>query len=94
LLNIPRHVRRLEIAQSTLHGQGAVLDERRSAGPDCARCGLENLIDMRANYGTTLFSPALSGERKPLRRIAIMHQGKLDALGTCKELKLAGPGTR
>jgi ABC-2 type transport system ATP-binding protein len=56
----------------------------------------KHLVDLRANYGTTLFFTThyLEEAQSYCDRIAIMHLGKLDALGTCKELEasLGGDG--
>jgi len=62
---------------------------RPSAGPDCARCRLETPGRSAANYGTTLFFTThyLEEAQSHCDRIAIMHLGKLDALGTCTELE-------
>jgi ABC-2 type transport system ATP-binding protein len=49
----------------------------------------KHLVDLRANYGTTLFFTThyLEEAESHCDRIAIMHMGKVDALGTCKELE-------
>ena len=49
----------------------------------------KHLVDLRANYGTTLFFTThyLEEAESHCDRIAIMHLGKVDALGTCKELE-------
>ena len=55
----------------------------------------KHLVDMRANYGTTLFFTThyLEEAENHCDRIAIMHLGKVAALGTCKELEASlGPG--
>ena len=55
----------------------------------------KHLVDLRANYGTTLFFTThyLEEAESHCDRIAIMHLGKVDALGTCKELEVSlGPG--
>jgi ABC-2 type transport system ATP-binding protein len=48
-----------------------------------------HLIDLRASYGTTLFFTThyLGGAESYCDRMAIMHLGKVAALGTCKELE-------
>ena len=90
-------VRRLEIAQSTLHRPKVLFLDEPTVGLDpIARDAVwKHLIDMRANYGTTLFFTThyLEEAEAHCDRIAIMQQGKLDALGTCKELETSlGPG--
>jgi len=90
-------VRRLEIAQSTLHRPKVLFLDEPTVGLDpIARDAVwKHLIDMRANYGTTLFFTThyLEEAESHCDRIAIMHLGKLDALGTSKELEASlGPG--
>ena len=84
-------VRRLEIAQSTLHRPRVLFLDEPTVGLDpIARDAVwKHLIDMRANYGTTLFFTThyLEEAESHCDRIAIMHQGKMAALGTCKELE-------
>ena len=47
------------------------------------------LVDLRANYGTTLFFTThyLEEAESHCDRMAIMHLGKVAALGTCQELE-------
>ena len=84
-------VRRLEIAQSTLHRPRVLFLDEPTVGLDpIARDAVwKHLIDLRANYGTTLFFTThyLEEAESHCDRIAIMHLGKLVALGTCKELE-------
>jgi len=84
-------VRRLEIAQSTLHRPRVLFLDEPTVGLDpIARDAVwKHLIDLRANYGTTLFFTThyLEEAESHCDRIAIMHQGKVAALGTCKELE-------
>jgi ABC-2 type transport system ATP-binding protein len=49
----------------------------------------KHLVDMRANYGTTLFFTThyLEEAESHCDRMAIMHLGKMAALGTCQELE-------
>jgi ABC-2 type transport system ATP-binding protein len=86
-------VRRLEIAQSTLHRPRVLFLDEPTVGLDAV---WKHLVDLRANYGTTLFFTThyLEEAQSYCDRIAIMHLGKLDALGTCKELEasLGGDG--
>jgi len=90
-------VRRLEIAQSMLHRPKVLFLDEPTVGLDpIARDAVwKHLVDLRANSGTTLFFTThyLEEAESHCDRIAIMHQGKLDALGTCKELEASlGPG--
>jgi len=84
-------VRRLEIAQSTLHRPQVLFLDEPTVGLDpIARDAVwKHLVDLRANYGTTLFFTThyLEEAESHCDRIAIMHLGKVDALGTCKELE-------
>jgi ABC-2 type transport system ATP-binding protein len=56
----------------------------------------KHLVDLRANYGTTLFFTThyLEEAESHCDRIAIMHLGKVAALGTSRELEasLGGAG--
>jgi ABC-2 type transport system ATP-binding protein len=84
-------VRRLEIAQSTLHRPKMLFLDEPTVGLDpIARDAVwKHLVDMRANYGTTLFFTThyLEEAESHCDRIAIMQLGKVAALGTCQELE-------
>jgi len=84
-------VRRLEIAQSTLHRPRVLFLDEPTVGLDpIARDAVwKHLIDLRANYGTTLFFTThyLEEAESHCDRLAIMHLGKIAALGTSEELK-------
>lgn len=84
-------VRRLEIAQSALHRPKVLFLDEPTVGLDpIARDAVwKHLVDLRANYGTTLFFTThyLEEAESHCDRIAIMHLGKMAALGTCKELE-------
>jgi ABC-2 type transport system ATP-binding protein len=84
-------VRRLEIAQATLHRPRVLfLDEPTVGLEPIARDAVwKHLIDLRDQYGTTLFLTThyLEDAESHCDRIAIMHMGKLAALGTLKELE-------
>jgi ABC-2 type transport system ATP-binding protein len=84
-------VRRLEIAQSTLHRPKVLFLDEPTVGLDpIARDAVwKHLQDLRANYGTTLFFTThyLEEAQSHCDRIAIMHLGKVAALGTVNELE-------
>jgi ABC-2 type transport system ATP-binding protein len=84
-------VRRLEIAQSTLHRPRVLFLDEPTVGLDpIARDAVwKHLVDLRSNYGTTLFFTThyLEEAEKYCDRMAIMHLGKVAALGTTKELE-------
>jgi ABC-2 type transport system ATP-binding protein len=84
-------VRRLEIAQSTLHRPRVLFLDELTVGLDpIARNAVwKHLVDLRKNYGTTLFLTThyLEEAETHCDRIAIMHLGQVAALGTCKELE-------
>jgi ABC-2 type transport system ATP-binding protein len=90
-------VRRLEIAQSTMHRPCVLFLDEPTVGLDpIARDAVWNhLVDLKTNYGTTLFFTThyLEEAESHCDRMAIMHLGKVAALGTCKELeKTLGDG--
>ena len=84
-------VRRLEIAQSTLHRPRVLFLEEPTVGLDpIARDAVwKHLVNLRDHYGTTLFFTThyLEEAESHCDRMAIMHLGKVAALGTCKELE-------
>jgi ABC-2 type transport system ATP-binding protein len=91
-------VRRLEIAQSTLHRPRVLFLDEPTVGLDpIARDAVwKHLVDLRRKYGTTLFLTThyLEEAETYCDRIAIMHLGKVAALGSCQELEasLGGEG--
>jgi ABC-2 type transport system ATP-binding protein len=91
-------VRRLEIAQSTLHRPPVLFLDEPTVGLDpIARDAVwKHLVDLRTHYGTTLFFTThyLEEAQSYCDRIAIMRAGKVDALGTYQELEasLGGSG--
>ena len=91
-------VRRLEIAQSTLHRPRVLFLDEPTVGLDpIARDAVwKHLVDLRTNYGTTLFFTThyLEEAESYCDRIAIMHRGKVAALGTGKELEASLGGGR
>ena len=84
-------VRRLEIALSTLHRPRVLFLDEPTVGLDpIARDAVwQHLVDLRTNYGTTLFFTThyLEEAESHCDRIAIMHLGKIAGLGTCRELE-------
>ncbi len=90
-------VRRLEIAQSTLHRPRVLFLDEPTVGLDpIARDAVwKHLVDLRATYGTTLLfiTHYMDEAEEYCDRIAIMYQGKIAALGTAKELEAAYGGT-
>jgi ABC-2 type transport system ATP-binding protein len=84
-------VRRLEIALATLHRPKVLFLDEPTVGLDpIARDAVwKLLVDLRANYGTTLFFTThyLEEAQTYCDRMAIMHLGKVAAIGTCNELE-------
>ncbi len=72
-------VRRLEIAQATLHWPRVLFLDEPTVGPDMiARDAVwKHLVDLRTNYGTTLVltTHCLEDAESHCDRIAIMHMG-------------------
>ena len=89
-------VRRLEIAQSTIHRPPVLFLDEPTVGLDpIARDAVwKHLVDLRTGYGTTLFFTThyLEEAESHCDRIAIMHQGGVAALGTSEELKSSFDG--
>jgi ABC-2 type transport system ATP-binding protein len=86
-------IRRLEIAQSTLHSPCVLFLDEPAIGLDpVARMALwDHIGRLRADIGTTIFlTTHLMEEADTLcGRVAIMNQGKVAAIGTPAELKAA-----
>jgi ABC-2 type transport system ATP-binding protein len=84
-------IRRLEIAQSTLHRPRLVFLAEPTVGLDpIARSAVwEHLDRLRDNYGTTTFFTThyMDEAENHCERVAIMHMGSLAALGIRPELK-------
>lgn len=84
-------IRRLEIAQSTLHRPKVLFLDEPTVGLDplARRAVWEMVTQLRQAYGTTVFlTTHLMDEADALcDRIGIMHKGKLVALGSPSELK-------
>ena len=84
-------IRRLEIAQSTLHHPKVLFLDEPTIGLDplARRAVWEMMTKLREDYGTTLFlTTHLMDEADALcDHIGIMHKSKLVAVGSPKELK-------
>jgi ABC-2 type transport system ATP-binding protein len=84
-------IRRLEIAQSIMHRpQVLFLDEPTIGLDPLARNAVwDHITELRESFGTTIFMTThLMDEADSLcHRVAIMHRGKLVAIGAPAELK-------
>jgi ABC-2 type transport system ATP-binding protein len=84
-------VRRLEIGQSILHRPAVVfLDEPTTGLDPVARNALWGHIrELRQKYGTTLFLTThyMEEAQELCDRIAIMDKGRIEVMGTLKELR-------
>jgi ABC-2 type transport system ATP-binding protein len=84
-------IRRLEIAQSMLHRPKVLFLDEPTVGldPIARRAVWEHIQRLRADYGTTiLLTTHYMEEADELcNRVAIMHLGKVAAIGTPAELK-------
>ena len=91
-------IRRLEIAQSMLHRPRVLFLDEPTVGLDpLARQAVwEHIEQLRADYGTTiLLTTHYMEEADSLcDRVAIMHLGKVVAIGTPAELKASIGGRR
>ncbi|WP_429925700.1 ABC transporter ATP-binding protein (plasmid) [Agrobacterium vitis] len=90
-------LRRLEIAQSTLHRPTLLIMDEPTVGLDpMARDAVwDHIRDLRTRFGTTiLVTTHVMGEVDALcDRVGILHGGKLEKTGTPAELKAEiGPG--
>lgn len=84
-------IRRLEIAQSMLHRPSVLFLDESTVGLDpVARKGVwEHIQKLRADYGTTIFLTThyMQEADELCGRLAIMHLGKVAAIGTPAQLK-------
>jgi ABC-2 type transport system ATP-binding protein len=84
-------IRRLEIAQSMLHRPSILFLDESTVGLDpVARKGVWDRIErLRADYGTTIFLTThyMDEADQLCSRVAIMHLGKVAAIGTPAQLK-------
>jgi ABC-2 type transport system ATP-binding protein len=86
-------IRRLEIAQSILHQPIVLFLDEPTIGLDPLACKVvwEHITELRDSYGTTIFMTThLMEEADHLcQRVAIMHRGKIVAIGPPAQLKAA-----
>lgn len=86
-------IRRLEIAQSMLHAPRVLFLDEPTVGldPIARKSVWERIQELRREYGTTiLLTTHYMEEADALcNRVAIMHLGRIAALGTPTELKQA-----
>jgi ABC-2 type transport system ATP-binding protein len=84
-------IRRLEIAQSMLHGPRVLFLDEPTVGLDPAarRAVWEHVMELRDRIDATIILTTHQMEEADALcdRVAIMHQGRLVALGTPDELK-------
>lgn len=84
-------IRRLEIAQSTLHRPAVLFLDEPTVGldPVARQAVWDHLLQLRADYGTTVFLTTHYMEEADTlcHRVAIMHLGQVVAIGTPGELK-------
>jgi ABC-2 type transport system ATP-binding protein len=90
-------IRRLEIAQSTLHRPRVLFLDEPTIGldPVARRAVWEHVKGLRDQYGTTIFLTTHYMEEADdlCSRVAIMHSGKVVVVGTPAELKAAVGGS-
>jgi ABC-2 type transport system ATP-binding protein len=84
-------IRRLEIAQSVLHRPRVLFLDEPTIGLDPAarRAVWEHITQLRERFGTTvvLTTHQMEEADQLCQKVAIMHQGRLVALGTPRQLK-------
>src|SRR5512135_6222 len=90
-------IRRLEIAQSTLHRPRVLFLDEPTIGldPVARQAVWQHVKGLRDQYGTTIFLTTHYMEEADdlCSRVAIMHAGKVVIIGTPAELKAAVGGT-
>lgn len=89
-------LRRLEIAQSTMHRPELLIMDEPTVGldPVARKTVWEHVRNLRAEYGTTILltTHAMDEAEALSDRVGIMHNGRLQSVGTPHELKSAvGP---
>lgn len=86
-------IRRLEIAQSTLHRPPLLFLDEPTVGLDplARKTVWDHMDQLRSKWGTTIFLTTHYMEEADelCSRVAIMHLGKIVAIGTPAELKIA-----
>ena len=84
-------IRRLEVAQSTLHRPRVLFLDEPTIGldPIARRLVWRHLEQLRTDHATTIFFTThdLAEAEAHCDRVAIMQRGRLKALGTCAELE-------
>ena len=89
-------IRRLEIAQTTLHRPQVLFLDEPTVGLDplAREVVWEHLEELRAAMGTTIFLTThyMDEAEKLCTSLAIMHLGKIAALGTPSELRASIEG--
>jgi len=89
-------IRRLEIAQSTLHRPRVLFLDEPTIGldPVARQAVWQHVKGLRDQYGTTIFLTTHYMEEADdlCTRVAIMHSGKVVIIGTPEELKAAVGG--
>ncbi len=84
-------IRRLEIAQSLLHHPSVLFMDEPTVGldPVAHRAIWEDIEDLRRRYGMTIFITThdMAEADAHCDRVAVMHLGKIAAIGTPAELK-------
>ena len=84
-------IRRLEIAQSVLHRPRVLFLDEPTVGldPVARRAVWDHIERLREDYGTTIFLTTHMMEEADnlCSRIAIMHRGRVAAIGQPAELK-------
>ncbi|MBI2909682.1 MAG: ATP-binding cassette domain-containing protein [Chloroflexi bacterium] len=89
-------IRRLEIAEATLHRPRVLFLDEPTLGldPVARRAVWDRIMGLRDTYGTTIVLTTHYMEEADslCDRVAIMHQGKVVAMGSPEELKVAVGG--
>jgi ABC-2 type transport system ATP-binding protein len=85
-------LRRLEIAQSTMHRPALLIMDEPTVGldPVARKTVWDHVKDLRDRYGTTMLltTHAMDEAETLSDRVGIMHNGKLERVGTPHELKV------
>jgi len=89
-------IRRMEIAQAVLHQPSVIFLDEPTVGldPTARKAVWKYIENLRANYGTTIFLTThyLEEADALCSRVAVMHLGKMVALGTPANLKVSVVG--